>query len=202
MRRIFIALAIATLPWFALSETYRDIGPLDTLGDVKAKFPNAQVKKLSPAWAQSTDALYQFTGPGLSGTIIIKFTDARPEYKKDLETNANEARTAPLQLLANQTDDDALGVNWVRWVPEAPFPVQRLISKYGSPEVSAFSDEEYEPYRRWIRKGLTAFLADDEKKVTRIDFLFTADDNRRAWMKKFNFVPDHLKEEVVPQKKK
>ncbi len=64
MRKI-IALLTLALCSMANAESYREIGPLDSLGDVKARLPSAEVKKLSPAWAQPTDSMYQFSGTGL-----------------------------------------------------------------------------------------------------------------------------------------
>ncbi len=200
--QFFIAFALVLIPLAAQCETYRDIGPLDSLGDIKAKFPSATAKKLSPAWAQPTDAMYQFTGTGLSGTIIVKFEDGRPNYSKQLDANTDEASAKFLQRLANQSDEEALYVRWVRWVPDAPIPVQRLISKYGPPEKSAFSDEDFEPYRDWERKGVTAYLSSDEKNVVRIDFAFTKNEYRSAWQKKYQFVPDWLKEGATQPKTK
>jgi hypothetical protein len=146
--------------------------------------------------------MYQFTGSGLSGTIIVKFEDGRPNYKKQLEANTNEARTAFLQRVANESDEDALMVSWVRWIPDAPIPLQRLVAKYGPQEKAGFSDENYQPYREWERKGVSAYLSDDEKNVVRIDFAFTKDEQRKAWLKKYQFVPEWLKEEPAPAKKK
>jgi hypothetical protein len=201
MRRI-IVIAILALPLLASAETYRDIGPLDTLGDVKARFPNAQAKKLSPAWAQPTDAMYQFTGNGMSGTIVVNFYDSRPNFKKSLERSTEGAPNEYLQNLANQSDEEAMSVNWVRWIPDAPIPIQRLVLKYGPPEKSPFSDENYQPYREWEKKGVVAFLSDDEKNVIRIDFSFTNQEMRKAWFARYKVIPDWLKEEPAPTKKK
>jgi hypothetical protein len=35
-----------------MAEIYKGIGPLDTLSEVKLKFPGADYKQLKPAWAQ------------------------------------------------------------------------------------------------------------------------------------------------------
>ncbi len=67
------------------SETYRDIGPYDTLGDLKKMFPGATFTRVHPAWAQPSDVMYEIKGRGMSGTTIVKFYDPRPEYKKALE---------------------------------------------------------------------------------------------------------------------
>jgi hypothetical protein len=95
-----------------------------------------------------------------------------------------------------------LTVDWVRWVPPSPFPLQRLIAKYGKPENSGFRDDNFKPYRAWKNKGLTAYLTDDEKDVESIDFNFTADDFRNAYIRRGQPIPDLLKQKTVEPKKK
>lgn len=184
------------------AESYRDIDPLDDLGAVKAKFPNATANRLTPGWAQPTDAMYQFTGIGMSGTIIVKFDDSRPSYKKELESGSATVSAELLQNLINQTDDEALTVSWVRWIPDSQIPLQRLISKYGKPEKSGFSDENFEPYRSWDKRGISVYLSDDEKFVQRIDFSFTKDEMRKAWLRKYKIVPYWLRDKPREVKKK
>lgn len=103
--------------------------------------------------------------------------------------------------LASQTDEVALSVNWVRWVPDTRIPLQRLVSKYGKPDKSGFSDEDYKPYRSWNR-GIEAYLTDDEKYVDRIDFNFTKEEYRKAYKEKFNFIPSWLKDNQTSKKTK
>lgn len=201
MKRI-LGIALTLFPLVAQCELYRDIGPLDSFGEVKSKFPGAIIKKLAPAWAQPTDALYQFTGNGLSGTIIVKFEDGRPIYKQHLESGVDDTLKDFYLRMVNKSDDDALSVSWVRWIPATPFSIQRLISKYGPVEKSAFSDEDYQPYREWERKGVRAFLSDDEKYVLRIDYSFTKDEHRKAWLLKHQMLPEWLKDDHYNKKKK
>jgi hypothetical protein len=184
------------------AESYRGIGPLDNLGDVKTRFPNAKVEKLSPGWAQSTDALYEFTGVGLSGSIIVKFDDYRPNWKEMAEKDPTSKNAEFYQNLSNQSDEEAMSVSWVRWVPSTRIPLKRLILKYGKPEHSGFSDVDYQPYRSWDKKGVTASLSDDEKYVDQIDFDFTREEYRKAYLEKYKFVPDWLKDKKSPAKKK
>lgn len=98
-----------------------------------------------------------------------------------------------LEDLSKQPDDKAFTVDWVRWVPDAPIPLRRFISKYGKPDRSDFSDDDMQPYRSWDTKGLTAYLSDSESFVLRVDFGFTKDELRAAYQGKFGFIPDHLK---------
>ncbi len=200
--RIFIALWAILICTSAYAEGYRDIGPLDNFGDVKNRFPNAKVEKLSPGWAQATDALYKFTGSGMSGWIIIKFDDYRPKWKEEAEKDPTQETAEFLQKMSQQSDDEAMSVNWVRWVPDTQIPLPRLILKYGKPDKSGFSDENYQPYRAWDKKGIEAYLSDDEKYVERIDFYFTREEYRKAYLAKYKFVPDWLKDKLSPAKKK
>lgn len=187
---VFGALAIFTS---ACAEGYMGIEPLDTLGDIENKFPDAKVEKLSPVWAQATDALYKFTGTGGSGWIVIKFDDYRPKWKEAAGKNPTSKMAELFQYMSRQTDEKALSVNWVRWFP-APIPVQRLISKYGKPEKNGFSGGGYHPYRIWDKKGVVAYLSDDEKYVVRVDFYFTREEYRKAYSAKFGFLPDWLED--------
>src|SRR6185312_12360749 len=178
------------------AEVYQKIGPLDTLADIKLRFPSADYKQLKPAWAQEWDVMYSVSGEGLSGQIIVKFNDGRPSYKKMLQDDPESKNKEMLEKLATETNEEALSVEWVRWVPSSPIPLQRFISKYGKPTNSGFSDEDLQPYRNWS-KGLTAYLSDDEKAVLHVDFTFTREERRKAFQEKYGFVPDSLKE--VPQ---
>lgn len=242
LRKVLYASVLATLlltaPSISIAEIYRDIGPLDILNDVKAKFPNAKFEKGNPAWAQATDVMYAITGIGISGTIFIKFDDFRPSYRKHLDNCINEQnrRTAlkdmernnpevkegnPIpeipveidpkiskltddalndrislyQFYINQSDDEALSVAWVRWLPDIPIPLQRFITKYGNPDVSGFSDEDMTPYRYWNR-GILTSLTDDGKKVSMVDYYFTEKDEYIALCKKH----PHLCKKTAPKK--
>ena len=173
------------------AETYKNIGALDTLADVKSRFPKAEFKELRPAWAQETEHLYQITGIGMSGTIIIKFDDAMPLYRDALtQAKTDEERKFWQDLL--DKPDEALTIDWVRWVPEYAIPLQRFVSKYGAPDAKGFNDEDLQPYRSW-KRGVQAFLSDDEKFVIRVDYSFTRAELRQAYQFKYGFIPNYLK---------
>jgi hypothetical protein len=199
--RILLILTALLVFSYANAETYRDIGPLDNLGDIKKKFKNANIEKLSPGWANEADALYKVTGTGISGVIIIKFDDLRSYYKEAAEKDTPAELTTFFQEMSQKSDEEAMTVNWVRWIPDTTIPIQRLISKYGKPDQSGFSDENFQPYRWWNR-GLEVYLSDDEKNVDRIDFIFTDDEHRKAYLSKYKIVPYWLKEKPIQRKKK
>ena len=176
------------------AETYGNIFPLDTLGDLKEKYPNANFSKRTPAWASKYDAMYSIDGSGLSGTIIVKFHDYRPFIKELLSTGGyTEEEVDNFKKVANRSDEEALTVSWVRWVPAQPIPISRFVSKYGKFEKSGFSDEDLEPYRSWESKGLVAYLANDEKSVVRVDYEFTKQERRRAYKAKGLQIPENLR---------
>lgn len=193
-RILVLAAFFATVHSAALlAEIYRGIGPLDTLADVKAKFPGAKYERFQPAWAQPGDALYEVSGPGLSGTIIIKFQDLRPFFKQALATQLSQEDRKIYEDLAGRSEEVSLSVEWVRWIPAEPIPLQRFVSKYGKPDASGYTDSELEPYREWTTRGIVAFLSSSELLVVRVDFAFTVAERRQTYQEKYGFVPDYLK---------
>jgi len=167
------------------AEIYRGIGSMSTLGDVKKLFPGATFNKIHPAWANEYDAMYSVTGKGIQGTIVIKFDDNRPSYKKMMEQATDNKMGEFWRGLAEDSEDNSLSVSWVRWVPDAPFLVDRLITKYGKPEISDFSSQDFKPFKEWKSRGISADLTDDGKKVVNIDFTFTEKERKDAWKAKF-----------------
>lgn len=203
MKGLFRIFLVAVFFWVgsvaASAETYKDIKPLDTLADIKAKLPGAKYERLHPAWAQEWETLYTVSGEGLSGTIVVKFQDSRPYFRKKLQENSEAEHKDVVEKLANASDDEALSVEWVRWIPVAPIPLQRFILKYGKPDNKGFADENLQPYQEW-KKGLTAYLSDDEKSVVRVDFFFTPEELRQDYLSRYGFVPDFLKQEESGKK--
>jgi hypothetical protein len=200
MRCVLISLVVMLcISAAASAETYHKIGPLDTLGDVKQRFPGAELERLTPAWAQEDDALFRISGPGLSGTIVVKFFDSRPGWRKDAESTDDPDFKQFAQKMADESDD-AMSVHWVRWVPDQPIPLGRFVSKYGSPLEKGFA-EDLQPYRTWTQRGLTAYLSDDERYVVRVDFEFTNAEHCEAWRVKHGDIPKFMEERcrsIVP----
>lgn len=204
MKTVLTSIFLFLITTNAHAELYRNIGPLDSLGDVKAKFPNASFESIKAAWVTESDALYKITGQGLSGSIVVKFDDGRPVYKKILENNPDGQHNDIIAKLSEKSDEDALSVSWVRWVPDKVIPLQRFILKYGSAEKSGFDDEDMSPYKTWETKGLTAYLSDNGNYVVRVDYSFTINEQRKAWKEKEGFIPDWLQateSKPKPQKK-
>lgn len=196
-RQIFLIVCflVCVLVAGSSAEIYRGIRPYSTLGDVKKLFPGATFTKLKPAWAQETDAMYHVSGVGIQGEIIIKFDDSRPIYKKLVDDATDNNVKVAWKNMSDESDEDALGVSWVRWLPDAPFPLERLITKYGKPEKSDFSPEDFKPFKAWTSRGIVAALTDDGKKVVNVEFMFTAKEIRDAWNAKYPW----LKKESPPE---
>jgi len=186
-----LALSLLLVGTTVHPESYQGIGPLDSLADIKVRFPKAEFKELHPAWAQETELLYQVTGFGMSGTLVIKFDDSGPYLTKMRDVADTDEKRKFWQNLLDKPDE-AKTVAWVRWIPDSPIPLQRFIAKYGPADVKDFAEEDMQPYRSW-KRGIQAFLTDDEKLVTRVDFTYTNAEMRNAYKEKFGYVPDPLK---------
>lgn len=189
---VFVVLCASIL--VASAETYKDIGPLDTLADLKSRFPGANFQRLAPAWARAGDAVFSISGSGMSGTIVVKLTDTRVMWHEWAAQESDPALKEKFKEFANQPSDVALSVDWVRWLPTNPIPLARFVAKYGRPESTGFADEDLSPYRRWMRRGLTTYLSDDEVNVLRVDFEFTAEEFRKAYRSKNREIPPWLRE--------
>lgn len=181
------------------AEIYQGIVPYSSLGDVKKLFPKARFKKMDPAWAQERDAMYTVTGKGIAGTIVIKFNDYRPVFRKRLEEASDNDVKGYLKPLSEESEDDALVVVWVRWVPDVPFPVERIIARYGTPERSDFSPEDFQPQKIWDSRGILATLSDDGKNVFSIEYEFTDKEWKDAWEAKQRRLDDAIQETIQPK---
>jgi hypothetical protein len=193
--KVTTAIALTLFAVILRGETYRGIGPLDRLRDVKALFPNAKFELLKAAWAQETDTLYVLTGPGIDGNIVVAFHDPRPTYRHRLETEKDASVRATLREIVNHPAEDELTVRWIRWVPPEPIPLERFVAKYGHPDRTGFRDDNMRPFQSWTVTGVTVTLDDASSKVTNVEFTFTTADERSAWKTKFGWAPDSLKEE-------
>jgi hypothetical protein len=170
----FTIFAVCLLVCFAVAkssgEIYRGIAPLKTLGEVNKMFPGATFKKLNPAWAKEDDAMYSVTGAGIEGIIIIMFHDTRPRDWEIMKQETDNTLKRIFKEYSERSDDDSLLVSWVRWVPDVPFPAERMITKYGKPEKSDFSSVDFKPFKQWESRGIYAHLSDDGKNVVMITY--------------------------------
>lgn len=102
--------------------------------------------------------------------------------------------------MANQSDDDALDVKWVRWVPASPIPLERYKSKYGESSKCDFSKVDMQPYCEWSQHGLFVNLSDDRKLVFSVEANFTLAEQRAAYRNRGFDLPNWLKEEPTSKK--
>jgi hypothetical protein len=206
---VAMALAISQL---AAAEELHGVQATDKLGEIRAKFPNAVFTRVKAAWVTSEEDFFSMTGKGFPGTLYLAFTDSRPKARKRLseepetaeDDKSKQTMRALLQKWANESDDDALMVKWIRWVPPEPIPMQRYKAKYGEPTTCDFGISDMQPYCEWKSNALVASLSDDQKYVLRVESDFTKAELRAAWLRKAGFVPDHLKEETedrLPEKR-
>lgn len=183
-----IILAVFVLPHsIASAETFQGIGPHQTLGDIKAKFPNAVVVPIKAAWVTENDAFYSLSGDGFPGTLFIAFTDSRPLYRiKADEAKANALDDEHLRTLANKSNDEALLIRAMRWMPATPIPIQRYVSKYGKLPKVEFSAQDMTPHYRFPDMGLLLNVSDDQKLVISVEFTFTEKEERDSCPLKYD----------------
>jgi hypothetical protein len=194
MRKLVFVILLV-LSSVASAEIYQGVLASSSLGDIKKKFPNASITKVKAAWVTSSDGFYLMTGVGLPGSAYLAFYDSRPMFANDIAIQqkkieeyqalpdgddknarlktANEILTI-FTPYANENDDDALVIKWIRWVPAAPIPIARYIGKFGAPTKTAFKDDTMEPYSTWTTKGLSVTLSDDQKFVMNVEYSFTS----------------------------
>lgn len=199
-------LLFGLLPAIASAEILHGVFLLDSLKAVKQKYPNGQFSRVNSAWVTEAEAFYQMTGTGFPGTLFVAFNDVRPLFKKNLAEKCGEPISDQMaescksnRSLANQNEDDALSVKWVRWVPAQPIPLERYMSKYGEPTKFGFDKDTMIPYAQWDTAALSAELSDDKKMVLFVTTSFTRSETRAAWLRTVGFVPDFLKDEPTPK---
>lgn len=200
--RVCAALLAASVA-IASAEILQGVRPFDTLGDIKKMYPNATMKPVKAAWVTEDKGFYRLSGEGFPGELYVAFSDTRPfarstaaRVRKEAAeaTPATEPDTRVLDRIAQQSDDDALTVEWVRWVPASPIPFERYKSKYGEPAKCDFSADTMQPYCSWPSRELLVALTDDRKMVTNAEAQFTKAEQRAAYLARFGTVPDWLKE--------
>lgn len=77
-------------------------------------------------------------------------------------------------------------------------PCGRLITKYGKPETSDFSPEDFRPFKAWKSRAIIADLSDDGKKVVCINFHFTDKEGKDALEAKYGRFDKAIKKVLQP----
>ncbi|MEI8305345.1 MAG: hypothetical protein WCG13_18870 [Burkholderiales bacterium] len=190
------------------AEVLHNIEPLDTLGSIKKKYPNATLTRVKAAWVTEDQDFFRLEGSGFPGELMIAFRDGRAGFRLEAARKREEAIAAGkseagarsvFEDFANESDDEALSVDWVRWVPSRPIPLERYKSKYGEPTKCDFTADSMAPFCQWMPRLLLVMLTDDKKLVLSVEAAFTKAERRAAWLKRHGFVPNFLKEEPTSQ---
>jgi hypothetical protein len=186
-----IAAAVLSLGLFsANAENLMGIRYMDTLAQVKARYPNANFTALKPAWLQPTAAFIEVSGMGMNGSLRIAFSDPRPLFRQMVADNAADPTFDPqgaYKRLMVQADDDALAVEWVRWVPSGPIPIERYTLRYGSPACKF--DDTMQPVCEWPAVQIEAQMSDNHKLVYFVTSSFTKAEKAEAWKRLYKIEP-------------
>lgn len=185
----YVVLLSAFAAETANAEIYMDLRPFDSVAKIQAKYPNAQLTEMNPAWLQANESFKRLSGSGISGYILLKFStvDKAQEAERDKliqkiqenpsgDNSKNQSIVDSYTERLNQPLNDRMTLDWVRWVPAAALPLQRFESKYGKAEKCDYRSDSFDPYCEWATRGVSATLNDAKTSVTMVDFTFTASD--------------------------
>ena len=149
-------------------------------------YPNATFDVVKAGWVQEKQTFLKLHGTGLPGVTYLAFsydeswlTNRRLEIDQEIAATPDADHAAILksresiQRLLDRSLDEKMIIDWVRWVPVAKIPLERLKSRYGKPEKCDFSLEYHTPFCEWTSKGVNAILTDDKKQVFAIEYNFT-----------------------------
>lgn len=195
---------------YASAEVLHGVEPLSTLGKIKKDFPNAKFERVNAAWVKESEAFFSMTGSGFPGKLYLAFNDfrtiwahwlnSRPSDSSQSSSASEAEEDADTRAYAiaqvRQSDDDALTINWVRWVPASPIPMSRVKAKYGEPTKCDFEPEDFTPYCSWDSRSLRAQTTDDRKSVLFFTANFTRAELRSAYRARGYQMPEWLKDDA------
>lgn len=212
MRSVAIAaLTILCVPFMQVTsaEVLHGVQPLSTFGKIKADFPNGRFQRVKAAWVKEHEAFYSMTGDGFPGMLYLLLDDSRPfwrDYAKSLPPDSPDDAASDgsdkvfgrkwAEGQANESDDAALTIRWVRWVPAAPIPMERVKAKYGEPTRCDFDPADFSPFCSWESRSLSAQTTDDRKSVVFFTAGFTRNELRAAYKLKGSYMPEWLKDDA------
>lgn len=216
--KIALVLAVSSLCWTlvqpATAEVLHEVGPLSSLGDIKKSFPNGRFERVPAAWVKEDQAFFAMTGQGFPGKLFLAFDDSRhywrgvlsdfPPDDPELPASFTEASNTVRQRIREQAykaEDDALIINWVRWAPVAPIPIERVRAKFGDPSKCDFDADDFTPVCTWESRALSAQMSDDRKSVRFFTAGFTKAELRAAYKSRGLAIPEGLKEEQSAPRK-
>lgn len=218
MKAALLVMAVALSAGFTQPvscEVLQGVEPLSSLGEIKRSFPNALFQRSRAAWVKEDQAFFSMTGQGFPGKLYLAFDDPRPYWQgllKDMPPDPpslppsaaeinNEFRQQ-LREKANRAEDEALQISWVRWVPPAPIPMERVRAKFGDPSKCDFDETDFTPECKWESRALSAQMSDDRKAVEFFTTHFTKSERRSAYKRKGLEIPSWLlkEEDSAPKK--
>lgn len=177
----------------SIAEIYRDFTPYLTLSQMKKNYPNATIEVVKAGWVQEKQTFLKLHGPGLPGATYLAFSyndsflenrvlelDQEIAATPDADHSKSLKYKENIQKIIDRPLEEKMVLDWVRWVPVARIPFERLKSRYGEPEKCDFSTEDYTPYCLWASKGVNAVLSDDKKEVFSIEYMFTEKEKNLA----------------------
>lgn len=191
--RLLVIITSLVFSNYALAEIYKDFTPYISLKKIKENYPNAKFEEVKAAWVTKNEAFIKLTGSGLAGTTYLALSTSDSYWQKvisDSETKIAENPNADnIELLVtidsankfiNEPLDEKLTLNWLRWAPDSALPLERLINRYGNPDVYGVDDESFQQFCNWTKRRVRAMLSDDKKMVFSIEYGFTLEENNRA----------------------
>jgi hypothetical protein len=194
-----VALAVlAVLSGAARAETYLNFEAGETIRSARGKYPNALFSEVKVGWTQKNEKFIQMSGQGIVGVVYLKFSTSDEFYRtlrsQIVERLQSDPKADPdadqkmIQFYDDQLarpDEERMGLDWIRWVPDTRLPIERIEGKYGKPSKCDYETDTFKPYCSWKERGLTVGLSDDKRIVTMMDFMITDAD----WNKKFGIKP-------------
>ena len=204
---LLVTLAAATC--FARAEIYMGLLPGTSLAAIKLRFPNATIDDVKVAWTGPQESFKKLSGPGLIGIVYMDFshTDGfvesmRAKSLQKIEQSLNDNHTYDQKMVDDYTAmlqrplDVRLTLDWVRWIPPAPIPYVRLVSKFGKAEQCDYDPETFAPFCKWTSRGVQANLNDAKLEVISIEYSFTKSD----WDTAYGIKPRPAQPATKPQK--
>ncbi len=158
--KLLVALTIAlAMPLTAQAEEYAGLKYHSSLTQVRARFPNARFEPVTLDWLKTGERAYAAKVESQSALITVvvenEFADSIPAEKLE----------------------DALWLTRVRVIPLSPVAIERVVRRYGTPEVKTV-DPTFTPAWIWTSIAVVAYLDEQERYVESFDYLYTADEKR------------------------
>lgn len=193
-RRILVVFILTVTFKSSIAEVYKDFVPYTSIAQMKANYPNARFDVVKAAWVRENDIFLKITGAGLAGTIYVatsKLSDDSIKQKiesfkaiiakqPDQDNTYWNNKVASHERYLTLSNDEKYSIDWLRWVPDVSFPLERLKAKFGEPDKYDYSESDFQPFAEWFKRGLRVNLTDDKKMVHSIEYYFTDEDYNKA----------------------